>query len=62
MVPGGEIARCGTGMAHVWNETSASLYVRTYQILRDAGVDDKLAETLATERAVVAANGSARMT
>jgi hypothetical protein len=37
-------------MTHVWNERCAVLYARTYQVLYDAGNDEKLAEALAAER------------
>ena len=37
-------------LRHVWNEQYAALYDRTYRVLYDAGVDEKLADELATQR------------
>jgi hypothetical protein len=40
---------------HVWNEKYWALYTRTYRILNDAGISEKLADQLATHRTLVAA-------
>jgi hypothetical protein len=37
-------------MTHVWNELYGPLYDRTYRVLCDAGIDEKLADELATQR------------
>ena len=37
-------------MPHVWNEHYGALYERTYRVLYDAGIDEKLADELATQR------------
>ena len=42
-------------MARVWNEKYSALYNRTYQVLYDAGVNEKLADELAAERTLAAA-------
>ena len=42
-------------MAHVWNDRYGTLYDRTYQVLYNAGVDEKLADQLATRRTLAAA-------
>ena len=42
-------------MTHVWNERYQALYDRTYRVLCDAGVNEKLADELATQRALAAA-------
>ena len=34
-------------LRHVWNEQYAALYDRTYQVLYDAGIDEKLADEFA---------------
>jgi hypothetical protein len=36
-------------MTHVWNDHYGALYDRTYRVLYDAGVDEKLAHELATQ-------------
>lgn len=41
-------------MPHVWNEQYRALYDRTYRILFDAGFDEKLANEMATQRALAA--------
>ena len=42
-------------LRHVWNEQYAALYDRTYRVLYDAGINEKLANELATHRTVAAA-------
>jgi len=55
MVPGGSRpARRRKGMTHVWNERYRALHDRTYRVLYDAGVNEKLADELATQRALAA--------
>jgi len=39
-------------MRYGWNEHYAALYNRTYTVLYDAGVDEKLADELAAQRAL----------
>ena len=41
-------------MPHVWNEQYRALYDRTYRVLFDAGFDEKLANEMATQRALAA--------
>ena len=48
-------ARNRTGTAHAWNEKYEALYDRTYRVLYDAGIDEKLADELATHRTLAAA-------
>ena len=55
MLPRGRGARRSEGMAHVWNEPYRALYDRTYQVLFDAGIDEKLADELATQRTLAVA-------
>ena len=56
MVPRGvKIARRGKGMPHVWNEQYRALYDRTYRVLYDAGIDEGLADQLATQRTLAVA-------
>ena len=43
------------GMRHVWNEQYGVLYDRTYRVLYDAGVNEKLADELATQRTLAVA-------
>ena len=45
-------------MTHVWNDHYGTLYDRTYQVLYDAGVDEKLARQLAARRTLAAAFAS----
>jgi hypothetical protein len=47
-------------MAHVWNEQHWVVYSRTFRVLYDAGIDEKLADELATQRALDAALNVAR--
>jgi len=47
-------ARNRTGTAHAWNEKYGALYDRTYRVLYDAGINEKLADELATERTLAA--------
>jgi hypothetical protein len=42
-------------MAHVWREKYSALYNRTYRILYDAGINEELADELATQRTLAAA-------
>jgi hypothetical protein len=42
-------------MAHVWNEQYQALYDRTYRVLYDAGINEKLADKLAAQRTLAAA-------
>ena len=42
-------------MRHVWNEQYGALYDRTYRVLYDAGVNEKLADELATQRTLAVA-------
>jgi hypothetical protein len=42
-------------LRHVWNEQYAALYDRTYRVLYDAGIDEKLADDLATQRTLAVA-------
>ena len=42
-------------LRHVWNEQYAALYDRTYRVLYDAGINEKLANELATHHTVAAA-------
>jgi len=42
-------------MTHVWDEHYRALYDRTYRVLCDAGIDEKLADELATQRTIAAA-------
>ena len=54
--PGGStLPDAARGMSHAWNEEYGALYDRTYRVLCDAGVDEKLADELATERTLAAA-------
>jgi hypothetical protein len=41
-------------MPHVWNEQYRALYDRAYRVLFDAGFDEKLANEMATQRALAA--------
>ena len=41
-------------MAHVWTDKYGALYDRTYRVLYDAGIDEALADELATERTLAA--------
>ena len=47
-----------TSMAHVWNDNYGPLYDRTYRVLYDAGINEKLADKLATQRTLAAALSS----
>ena len=60
MVPGGRAARRGNGVTHVWNEPSRAVYDRTYRVLFDAGLNEELADELATQRTLAAAFRRAR--
>jgi hypothetical protein len=40
-------------MRHVWNEKYRAVYERTYRVLYDAGINEKLADELATQRTLV---------
>jgi hypothetical protein len=40
-------------MRHVWNEHYRALYDRTYRVLCDAGIDEQLADELATQRTLL---------
>jgi hypothetical protein len=40
---------------HFWNAKYSALYSRTYRILYDAGINEKLADELATQRTLAAA-------
>ena len=42
-------------LRHVWNEQYAALYDRTHRVLYDAGINEKLANELATHRTVATA-------
>jgi hypothetical protein len=42
-------------MRHVWNEQYRALYDRTYQVLYDAGLNEQLADELATRRTLAVA-------
>ena len=42
-------------LRHVWNEQYTALYDRTYRVLYDAGINEKLANELATHRTVASA-------
>ena len=48
-------ARNRTGTGHAWNEKYGAFYDRTYRVLYDAGINEKLADELATERTLAAA-------
>ena len=48
-------ARRHKGMRHVWNEQYGVLYDRTYLVLYDAGINEKLADELATQRTLAVA-------
>jgi hypothetical protein len=41
-------------LRHVWNEQYAALYDRTYRVLYDAGINEKLADKLANQRTLAA--------
>lgn len=43
------------GMTNAWNDHYRALYDRTYRALYDAGVTEKLADELATQRTMAAA-------
>ena len=60
MVPGDSAARRGNGVTHVWNEPSRAVYDRTYRVLFDAGLNEELADELATQRTLAAAFRRAR--
>jgi hypothetical protein len=45
-------------MRHVWNEKYRALYDRTYRILFDAGMNENLADKLATQRTLAVALAS----
>jgi hypothetical protein len=50
--------RCSTwheGMTHVWNDQYRALYNRTNRVLYDAGINEKLADELATHRTLAVA-------
>jgi hypothetical protein len=49
-------------MAHVWNDKYGALYHRTYRVLYDAGIDEALADELATEHTLAAALASCERT
>ena len=55
-------ARNRTGTAHAWNEKYGALYDRTYRVLYDAGINEKLADELATERTLAVALASCERT
>jgi hypothetical protein len=42
-------------MRHVWNEQFGALYNRTYRVLYDAGINEKLADELAIQRVLAVA-------
>jgi len=42
-------------MAHVWNEKFRALYDRTYRVLYDAGLNEKLADEMAKHRTIAVA-------
>ena len=42
-------------MTHVWNDRYAALYDRSYRVLYDAGINEKLADELATHRTLAVA-------
>ena len=42
-------------MRHVWNEQFGALYNRTYRVLYDAGINEKLADELAIRRVLAVA-------
>jgi hypothetical protein len=42
-------------MRHVWNEQYLPLYARAFRMLCDAGIDEKLADKLAAQRALAVA-------
>ncbi len=60
MVPPGVCeAQFSEGMkTHVWNEQYGALYDRTYLVLYDAGLNEKLADQLATQRTLASALNS----
>ena len=43
------------GMRLVWNEHYRALYDRTYRVLYDAGINEELADELATQRTLAVA-------
>ena len=48
-------ARNRTSTTHAWNVPYRALYDRTYRVLYDAGINEKLADELATERTLAVA-------
>jgi hypothetical protein len=51
----GRPARSAYCMAHVWTDKYGALYDRTYRVLYDAGINERLADALATQRTLAAA-------
>ena len=51
-------ARNRTSTTHAWNVPYRALYDRTYRVLYDAGINEKLADELATERTLATALSS----
>jgi hypothetical protein len=49
-------------MAHVWTDKYGALYHRTYRVLYDAGIDEALADELATEHTLAVALASCERT
>ena len=45
-------------MTHVWNDRYAALCDRSYRVLYDAGINEKLADELATHRTLAVALAS----
>jgi hypothetical protein len=49
------LPHCNRSMRYDWNKQYAALHNRTYKILYDAGIDEKLANELAAQRVVAVA-------
>lgn len=64
MVPGGsKLPDLAKGMTSIWNDECDGLYERTYRVLCDARINEKLADALAIERtlATVLAHANKRL-